>query len=93
MSFFKKSGTVTVGVPVTVTLPTPLSQFRHIQIDLPDANTMEIATLVNGNSTSVSQKTGATAETVILDIIDVIDIILTATGGNMTFTLSAYDEQ
>lgn len=94
MSTFKfPPGTVEVGTPVTVPLPTPLSQFKHIQIDLPDANTMEIKTLVGGQTTPIIQKAAATAETVILDMTDVESVLLTATGGDMDFVLSAYGVQ
>lgn len=94
MSVFKEKGTVTVGGgPVTVTLDPPLHQYKHIQIDLPDANTMAIATLVNGQTTRIVQSAAATAETVILDMIHVESVLLTATGGDMDFVLSAYHDQ
>lgn len=93
MSVFKQIDTVEVGTPVTVTFDTPLHQYRHIQIDVASANTLAIATLVSGQTIRVTQSAAATAETVILDMIDVESILLTATGGDVDVVTSAYLEQ
>lgn len=93
MSVFKQKNTVEVGTPITVVLPVPLHQFRHIQFDVASANTLAIATLVSGQTVRVTQSAAATAETVILDMIDVESILLTATGGDVDVVTSAYLDQ
>lgn len=85
------SGIVVPGTPVVIEMPRPKND-RHIQIDAPGSNVLSVATQVSDAATPVTQTT-LTAETKVIDMIDVKILTLTATGGNMEYAVISYRNQ
>jgi len=62
---------------------------KHIQIDAVGAGTLAISTLVEGQ-TDFNAQTSITAQTIILDMDEVIKLSLSATGGDVDYAVSLY---
>jgi len=90
--YYHETGTATTGGATTVGFPTinSIRKIKHIQIDAPDANAISVETLVEGQSTYVTQAS-LTAETAILDMSNVASLKLTASGGSATYAVTAYE--
>jgi len=82
------TGTLSSGVTGEITMPKP-GLDRHIQIDASDVGTLTVGTKVKGKTTFTTQAT-ATQETIIIDMIDVIEVQLAAAGGDVVYTVSPY---
>lgn len=80
----QKVYTVTTASPVVVNIGDALlGQVGVIQIDALGANSVAVATQVTGMSDYITQAGALTNETLVLEMINVTNVKLTATGGNM----------
>ena len=79
------SGTVTIAAPVVVEIPEYL-QLTSLQVDSPGANTLEVATSVQGGA--YIDQGDVSASTLKLDMRSITAVRLTATGGDMAFKLT-----
>ena len=81
-------GTVASGASVDLTMPKP-GLTRHIQVDATNTGTLEILTKVHGK-TGFTSKTSIAQKAIIIDMIDVKELQLSATGGTVDYTVSVY---
>ncbi len=81
--------TVTTATPVVLTMLRP-STDRHIQINANGSNTLKVETTVTGEPTPTTQIAAMSGEALIIDLLDVQDLTLTATGGNVVATVTGY---
>jgi len=82
------TGTLLSGVTGEITMPKP-GLDRHIQVDASDTGTLTVGTKVKGKTIFTTQTTVA-QNTIILDIIDVIEVQIAAAGGDVDYTVSPY---
>lgn len=84
------SGTVSPGTPVVITMPRSKTD-RHIQVNTPTSNPgrLTVSTRVTDGASFVTQTT-LTAETKIIDMIDVEFLELTAQGADMDYNVTSY---
>jgi hypothetical protein len=82
-------GTLTSGSSGEVDIR--IGDIKHIQIDAAGAGTLAITSLITGQSTFIAQ-TSITAETTILDLVDVNKIGLAASGGDVEYAVSLYSD-
>lgn len=83
------TGTVTTATPITEDMPRATLD-NHIQIIAKGANTLKVETLETGQTTFTTQIAAMSGEPLIIDMIDVQQVKLTATGGNVDYTLTSY---
>ncbi len=83
-------GTVTTAAPRVLKM-TSFNVRKHIQITAGGANTLEVATKEVGQSAFTTQDT-ISGKTIILDMISVEEIQLTASGGDVDFTVITYKD-
>lgn len=83
------TGTVTTATPITEVMPKGATD-NHVQITSKGANSLQVETLETGQTAFTIQIAAMSEETLIIDMIDVQQVRLTATGGDVGYTLTGY---
>lgn len=90
MSNIVFQGDIEVGTPAVIDMTPFGGQIATLQIDVTGAGTLEIVTKIGKQVAGNIQEAALTASTIKLDLVNVTELTLTATGATIPTNVSAH---